>query len=119
MSQRRITCPNCKHLFSIENERKTKTTRQLFPEQAAIIKGMLLRGDRQSDIAALFGVNPGRIAEIATGQLFAEVTAQRKGLPVSGPYHVRDYLQALEHAIACRGESEVLALLQKMGGEES
>lgn len=29
---------------------------------AAIIKGMLLRGDRQHDIAAWFGVNGGRIA---------------------------------------------------------
>ena len=34
---------------------------------AALIKGMLLRGDRQHDIAAWFGVNGGRVAEIATG----------------------------------------------------
>jgi len=37
---------------------------------------MLARGDRQSDIAALFGaVNQGRIAEISTGQRFSEVPA--------------------------------------------
>ncbi len=32
--------------------------------KAAIIKGMLVRGDKQSDIAAHFHVNGGRIAEI-------------------------------------------------------
>lgn len=37
------------------------------------VKGMLLRGDRQHDIASWFGVNGGRIAEIATGSKFVEV----------------------------------------------
>jgi hypothetical protein len=32
-----------------------------------IVKGMLARGDRQHDIASYFGVNGGRIAEIANG----------------------------------------------------
>ena len=35
--------------------------------ETRIVKGMLLRGDRQHDIAAYFGVNGGRIAEVATG----------------------------------------------------
>ena len=35
---------------------------------AALIKGMLARGDKQSDIAAFFGTNGGRVAEIDTGQ---------------------------------------------------
>jgi hypothetical protein len=39
---------------------------------AALVKGMLARGDRQHDIAAWFGVNGGRIAEISTGQKFRE-----------------------------------------------
>ena len=34
---------------------------------AAIVKGMIGRGDRQHDIAAWFGVNGGRIGEIASG----------------------------------------------------
>ena len=38
--------------------------------KAAIIKGMLARGDKQSDIAAYFRVNGGRIAEINRGQLY-------------------------------------------------
>ncbi len=40
---------------------------------AALAKGMLLRGDRQHDIAAWFGVNGGRIGEIATDYRFGEV----------------------------------------------
>lgn len=54
---------------------------------AAIVKGMLLRGDRQHDIAAWFGVNSGRIAEIATGAKFGSVNAASEDtLPPSGPY---------------------------------
>jgi len=54
---------------------------------AAIIKGMLLRGDRQHDIAAWFGVNGGRVAEIATGQTFVEAeAAETRELPPHGPY---------------------------------
>ena len=37
---------------------------QLTVADAAQVKGMLLRGDRQHDIAAWFGVNGGRISEI-------------------------------------------------------
>jgi hypothetical protein len=39
------------------------------------VKGMLLRGDKQYDVAAYFGVNGGRIAEISTGQTGSRVTA--------------------------------------------
>ena len=42
---------------------------------AAVVKGMLLRGDRRHDIAAWFGVS-GRIAEIMN---FAEVIATPAG----------------------------------------
>lgn len=53
---------------------------------ASIVKGMLARGDRQHDIAAWFGVNGGRIAEVATGAKFANVPAQTSNLPPRGPY---------------------------------
>lgn len=54
---------------------------------AALVKGMLARGDRQHDIAAWFGVNGGRIAEIATGATFATVPpAHAVDLPPPGPY---------------------------------
>lgn len=42
-------------------------------DQVAIIKGLLLRGDKQQDIAALFCCNSGRIAEINTGQEWSDV----------------------------------------------
>src|SRR5262245_45062450 len=55
----------------------------------ALVKGMLERGDRQSDIAAWFGVNSGRIAEVSTGQRGDRVKAARpEQLPPTGPYAV-------------------------------
>jgi hypothetical protein len=55
---------------------------------AAIVKGMLRRGDRQHDIAAFFGVNGGRIAEISTGDRFSGVAeAAQNELPAPGPYN--------------------------------
>lgn len=55
--------------------------------EAAIAKGMLFRGDRQHDIAAWFGVNGGRIADISTGKKFANVVAETADkLPPPGPY---------------------------------
>ncbi|MDC7784821.1 hypothetical protein PQJ75_00950 [Rhodoplanes sp. TEM] len=38
---------------------------------AELILALLGRGINQHDIAALFQVNPGRVAEIATGEKFA------------------------------------------------
>ena len=58
----------------------------LNPEEVAIVKGMLKRGDRQHDVAAWFGVNGGRIAEIAKGLKHKDVKAKEKGLPPKGPY---------------------------------
>lgn len=59
----------------------------LTEQDAAIAKGMLIRGDRQHDIAAYFGVNGGRIAEISTGHQFATVQpASPAALPPPGPY---------------------------------
>lgn len=60
---------------------------RLSSADAAIAKGMLARGDRQHDIAAWFGVNGGRIAEIATGKTHSKVpAAQKDKLPPPGPY---------------------------------
>jgi hypothetical protein len=50
------------------------------------VKAMLHRGDRQHDIAAWFGVNGGRIAEISTGNTFASVPMATGDLPPKGPY---------------------------------
>jgi len=54
---------------------------------ASVVKGMLARNDRQHDVAAWFGVNAGRIADIATGRKFREVPpAPEHALPPPGPY---------------------------------
>jgi hypothetical protein len=59
----------------------------LTEDDAAIVKGMLARGDRQHDVAAWFGVNGGRIAEIASGSRFeSTVAAGGNRLPPPGPY---------------------------------
>lgn len=59
---------------------------RLTTADAAIIKGMIARGDRQHDIAAYFGVNGGRIGEISKGKTFASVPVQTSNLPPPGPY---------------------------------
>jgi hypothetical protein len=60
---------------------------RLTESDAAIAKGMLSRGDRQHDIAAWFGVNGGRIAEIANGVTFRNVAfSPTDNLPPRGPY---------------------------------
>lgn len=56
--------------------------------ETQIVKGMLARGDKQHDIAAFFGVNGGRIAEVSTGASeYAAAPALPEGeLPSEGPY---------------------------------
>ena len=78
---------------------------------AALIKGMLARGDRQHDIAAWFGVNGGRVAEIATGYRFHHVDhAPVELLPPPGPYpNGRDtaaVMHALKQAKAALAQAE-------------
>lgn len=55
------------------------TTRRQSPkvtrEMAAKIKRYLLENLAQHDIAAMFGVNQGRISEIKSGKRFADVPA--------------------------------------------
>ena len=64
-----------------------KSGRSLDKWDAGIVKGMLKRGDRQHDVAAWFGVNGGRIAEINTGKRFGGVEpVALTHLPPSGPY---------------------------------
>jgi hypothetical protein len=76
---------------------------RLTEDDAAIVKGMLARGDRQHDIAAWFGVNGGRIGNISTGKNFAQLPmAPQEKLPPPGPYlagrDARAAVYALEQA---------------------
>ena len=71
---------------------------KLTAADAAVIKGMLLRGDRQHDVAAWFGVNGGRVAELATGWRFGWVQPAPSGdLPPPGPYpRVQEAVAAIQ-----------------------
>lgn len=64
-------------------------TPRLTAADAAVVKAMLTRGDRQSDIAAFFKVNAGRISEINTGKTFVTVMAANDNVPPPGPYSVK------------------------------
>lgn len=55
-------------------------------DDAQIVKGMLLRGDKSHDIAAWFGVNAGRVAEIKYGLKHPAASAAPEHLlPPPGP----------------------------------
>ncbi|MBB4199654.1 hypothetical protein CCR94_07265 [Rhodoblastus sphagnicola] len=59
----------------------------LTAQDAALIRGMINRGDRHHDIAAFFGVNQGRVAEIKDGSRYPGVqAADADELPPKGPY---------------------------------
>ncbi len=79
--------------------------------ETQIVKGMILRGDKQHDIAAFFGVNGGRIAEVSTGNCdYPSATpAPIEKLPPAGPYvGLRSLLEVrgiLEDAAALIGEA--------------
>lgn len=76
---------------------------------AARIKGMLLRGDRQSDIAAYHAVNQGRIMEINGGTKFRDVAPMHEDLlPPRGPYVVVDRVGFDRAQILARTAKEIL-----------
>ena len=52
---------------------------------AAVVLGMIGRGDRHHDIAAWFGVNQGRIAEVQGGSHGTVAAAPADQLPPKGP----------------------------------
>lgn len=74
-------------------------------DEISIVKGMILRGDKQSDIAAYFGVNGGRISEVNTEKYGSDVKAQSQDrLPPPGPYFAsgRSTLRATQTLSALR-----------------
>lgn len=73
--------------------------------EIAVVKGMIARGDKQSDIAAYFGVNGGRISEVNTQKQGADVKpAPQDQLPPPGPYFAsgRSTIRATETLAALR-----------------
>lgn len=65
--------------FGRRGQRAPASGRILTAQDAAIVKGMLARGDRQHDVAAYFGVNSARIAEIANGDKFPNMVPEDLG----------------------------------------
>ena len=73
---------------------------RLSSTDASIVKGMLAREDRQSDIASYFGVNGGRIAEISVGKTFASApVAPQNSLPPPGPYVYGELRRRMKKAL--------------------
>jgi hypothetical protein len=67
--------------------RAATSGRRLSHDDASIVLGMVARGDRHHDIAAWFGVNQGRVAEVIAGDLHPGTSAAPAGsLPPPGPY---------------------------------
>jgi hypothetical protein len=73
-------------------------------KEASIVLGMAARGDSEHDIAAYFGVNQGRIAEVKAGSHGSILAAPATDLPPKGSpgpkgrklsLYARDALQAL------------------------
>lgn len=54
-------------------------------KSTSIVLGMVARGDRDHDIAAWFGVNQGRIAEVKAGEFGNLTAAPPNELPPKGP----------------------------------
>ena len=78
-------------------------------------KGMLLRGDRQHDIAAYFGVNGGRIAEVANGtnEYPNAQPIPEDELPPPGPYLTKYAMQSVVYTL-----NEAIAAIEMAEAEE-
>jgi hypothetical protein len=61
----------------------------LTTNDARIVSGMQARGDREHDIAAWFGVNQGRVADVKDGKFGTVSAASSDQLPPKGPPGVK------------------------------
>jgi hypothetical protein len=90
-------------------------------KDAATVLGMVARDDREHDIAAWFGVNQGRIAEVKKGSHGSIQAAPSTSLPPKGPPGVKgrrlrtsvDKALAVLSAKGPSGLSEALDILQQ------
>ncbi|WFU11002.1 hypothetical protein QA646_09280 [Rhizobium sp. CB3090] len=86
------------------SSRARPSGRRLSEADASLVKGMDARGDRHHDIAAWFGVNQGRIAEVIGGSKFGWVpVASTDTLPPPGPYSSG---RAAHHAVRALEEAK-------------
>src|SRR5262245_52706318 len=108
-----------RNLWEVSMARGRASGYRLNAQDAAIVKGMLLRGDRDHDIAAWFGLNQGRVADVKDGRKFTSVAvAPDHQLPPSGPPGIKGRLlrdsvrTALKHLHAGDAQAATKALQQ-------
>jgi len=65
---------------------KAERRKRIDIEDAAIMRAMLLRGDRIVDVAYWFGVSPSTVHKIKRQKLSSPVTFSALELPPRGPY---------------------------------
>lgn len=103
---------------------KRSTTRaasiapKITPEVVALAKGMLARGDRQSDIAAYFQFNQGRLWEIRQAAKYRHIVPAEVGLlPEPGPYVVVAKVRHERATIAEGTLTRILSVLAQAAAE--
>lgn len=88
----------------------------LTAKDAAIVLAMQARGDRDHDIAAWFGVNQGRIAEVKDGKFGSVALAAANSLPPKGAPGVkgRALKDSVEKALAKLTNGDIVAAIQEL-----
>ena len=89
---------------------------RLDPDDLPIVLGMIARNDRRHDIAAWFGVNPGRIKSAENGDYGEADPAPANELPPSGApgvkgRHLRDAVEQYQRLMAKGDEGAANAAL--------
>jgi hypothetical protein len=94
----------------------------LTAKDAATVLAMQARGDRDHDIAAWFGVNQGRIAEVKDGRFGSVTCAPPNGLPPKGAPGIkgRALRRSVEKALTkLKGGNVNAAVLELESGKAS
>ena len=91
----------------VKQPRAAPVAPRITREMVGQIKGMLGRGDRQSDIASFFQINQGRIYEVKFGKKYAHIPPSDQ-LPERGPYVV---VSRVRHERASMAEAQLQKVL--------
>jgi hypothetical protein len=86
-------------------------------KDAGVVMAMAARGDRDHDVAAWFGVNQGRIAEVKDGSMFGSIqAANNEDLPPSGPIgpKARRMRAAIQYAMNHLDKGETGSAMERL-----